>query len=878
MASLPEAPRAESKIMGKQKHSRIAQLVESLHAKTEPATKTLPLRKTLVPIIMALVVVITFAPACPAKATPANGTDAADVQAMVASMSKDDKVSQLIMPAMRSWNGSAATSLSSAPGLEQALAAHHYGGIILFGSNIATTEQTTHLVAALQNNQIGSGGLPYFIACDQEGGEVSRLGMGTRGTGSMAIAATGAHAVTNARSTGQIFGQELSALGINMDFGPCADVISDPADPGASTRIFSDDGNEAGALSKAFAEGLAQSNVIATYKHFPGAGDGSDYPTAITIDSNALQAEGLTSFGAALSRGEEQGEAQSGAQGNSDGDLQGNSDDGTQGDAVMVSACTFPNVDDVQTLGDGITQGHFPAAMSQHIVRDLLRNQLGFNGVVVTDALEMDQFKVDPQTGVRLVPGSVESTAYQENVAKACLNAGCDILLIPADLTSSSAASQLDAYVAGIVAKADAGEISWDTIDAAVTRILTLKQRHAILSMQHADEDQINQQVRAAVATVGSDEHYTEERNIATQAVTLLKNGEGKSSEGATDQGQSNEGATGQVQSDQAADEQPLPLPTSGKITIMCRRPKEAASVLGTLRQMKSDGTLPANAQLSDLTSGSTEGDVASGLSIVVGSYTSNGANTYGGSLREAVKTSSRVVCLSSCDANTKSGMGYLASIQNSDPGVQAITQALSDAHSSGGKFVLLSDSLPYDVARYQDADAIMLCYLSAGSEIDPTSRKDGLANTTSPNANIPAAILTAFGVNEPTGSLPVSIHALQQSDGRWVFTSDELYARGYGIDFNNTQVEGTNWADELNDANTDTTGTPSNETDNSTSESAQNDSPSTAKKNTPLANPMAIAIVCVGVVVCAAATVRVVRTRRQNEQTGHSKPGKHAR
>lgn len=823
--------------MSKQKHSRIDLFAES------------PRAKATLPIFIALIVVAVLSPVSFAKASPASDAEAANVQATVASMSKDDKVSQLIMPAMRSWNGTAVTSLSSAPGLEQALASHHYGGIILFGSNIATTDQTTRLVAALQNNEIDSGGLPYFIACDQEGGEVSRLSMGTRGTGSMAIGATGSNAITNARSTGQIFGQELSALGINMDFGPCADVIGDPTDPGASTRIFSDDGNEAGALSKAFGEGLAQSNVIATYKHFPGAGDGSDYPTAISIDSSALQSAGLTSFGAALS----QGETQSDARGNSDG--------GIQGDAVMVSACTFPNVDDVQTLGDSETQGHFPAAMSRHIVSDLLRQQLGFTGVVVTDALEMDQFKVDPQTGVRLVPGSVESTAYQVNVAEACINAGCDILLIPADLTSSSAASQLDAYVAGIVAKADAGEISWDTIDAAVTRILTLKQKRSILSMRHTNEDQVNQQAQAAEATVGSDEHYSEESKMAAQAVTLLKNEEG--------------------QDDKTASDRPLPLPTSGKITIMCRRPKEAASVTGALRQMMSEGTLPSNAQINDLTSGSTEGDAASGLSITVGSYTSNGTNTYGGSLREAVKTSSRVVCLSSCDANTKSGMGYLASIQDSDPGVQAITQALSDTHSSGGKFVLLSDSLPYDVARYQDADAIMLCYLSAGSEIDPTSRKDGLANTTSPNANIPAAILTAFGANQPTGSLPVSIHTLEQQDGRWVFTNDELYSRGYGVNFNNTQLEGTNWADGLNSSgvgNAAADASP-NDSANSTPDSSQSDSPSTANRDaSPASTPMAVAIVCVGVVVCAVATARVVHKRRHSARARHGGSGKHAR
>ena len=109
------------------------------------------------------------------------------------------------------------------------------------------TEQTVRLVHDLQaNNAKGAGAastsaIPYFVAADQEGGSVARISMGTRGTGSMAIGATSEAAVQNACDTGEVFGNELSALGINVNLGPCIDVILDLTDPGMSTRVFSDD-------------------------------------------------------------------------------------------------------------------------------------------------------------------------------------------------------------------------------------------------------------------------------------------------------------------------------------------------------------------------------------------------------------------------------------------------------------------------------------------------------------------------------------------------------------------------------------------------------------------------------------------------------------
>jgi len=234
------------------------------------------------------------------SATPQTASQVASddrVETLLAGMSLEQKIAQMIMPAIRSWEGgeNGMTDLSAVPDLAAALQRHQYGGVILFGQNIEDTEQTLRLVHDLQANNAQSADakatsvIPYFVAADQEGGSVARLSMGTRGTGSMAIGATGSNAPQNARDTGTVFGLELAALGINVNLGPCADVITDLEDAGMSTRVFSDDPGVVADCSLEFAQGVGKTGVVNCFKHFPGAGDGSDFPTAIPITLEQLQ-------------------------------------------------------------------------------------------------------------------------------------------------------------------------------------------------------------------------------------------------------------------------------------------------------------------------------------------------------------------------------------------------------------------------------------------------------------------------------------------------------------------------------------------------------------------------------------------------------------
>ena len=235
------------------------------------------------PVVRVLLLALCLALMLEPALTSSNAEAQTRVDALLEGMSLDEKIAQMIMPALRTWDGENVTELSACPALAEALRRHPYGGVILFGANIEGTAQTLRLVDDLQRNnaQGAAQAVPYLVSADQEGGSVARLTMGTRGTGSMAIGATGEAAEQNARAIGQVFGEELEALGINVNLGPCIDVITDLADLGMSTRVFSDDPETVARLGLAFAEGVGQSNVVTCFKHFPGAGDGSDYPTAI---------------------------------------------------------------------------------------------------------------------------------------------------------------------------------------------------------------------------------------------------------------------------------------------------------------------------------------------------------------------------------------------------------------------------------------------------------------------------------------------------------------------------------------------------------------------------------------------------------------------
>ena len=635
--------------------------------------------------------------------------DEATVEEMVRQMTLDEKISQMIIPAIRTWNEENVTDLAAAEELAEVLRRHQYGGLILFAVNIENSEQTVRLISDLQANNAAienvSVHVPYMMPVDGEGGIVVRLSDGTRMNGSMAIGATGENAVENAAKSGKVIGEELKALGFNVDFAPDIDVNNNAANPVIGTRSFSDAPELVAMLGQAFAGGLEEAGMVPTYKHFPGHGDtGIDShigTPSVEKTYEQLQETELVPFRAAIDAGAEM---------------------------IMTAHITFPLIDDEVVFGDGETKGYYPATMSRKIITQILREDLGFDGVVVTDALEMDAIRT-----AGLVPGGEDTTEYRLNVAQQVICAGVDILLLPQDLKDADAASFYDDYIAGLAAMVEDGSIPEERIDESVTRILKLKKSNGILDMEvggEASEDA----VRNAVAVVGSEAHHEVEMEIARQAVTVVRN----------------ENDTLPVQGE---DE---------KIVILGRQKEDAWTIDYAVSGLREEGYIGENVQ------------------ITVDYYYDPSAEGeamlhYTDEIREAVSDADLVIGLSKTFS--------LGALAEDSAQYQGIHSAIEDCHAAGGRFILLSDNLPYDSARYQDADAIVLAYMGSGLDMDPTERGEATGNMKAYNANVVAAFETIFGKNSPKGVLPVNIPAItEDEEGNLVYDTQLLYEIGFGL------------------------------------------------------------------------------------------------
>ncbi|MFF8730374.1 glycoside hydrolase family 3 protein [Streptomyces sp. NPDC015171] len=342
------------------------------------------------------------------------------------------------------------------------IAKYRVGGIIYFSwaHNTRDPRQIAGLSDGIQRASLDQPrGLPVLIATDQEHGAVCRIGKpATLFPGAMAIGAGGSR--TDARTLGRISGTELRAMGVNQDYSPDADVNVNPANPVIGVRSFGADPDAVAALVAAEVKGYQEAGVAATAKHFPGHGDtavDSHYGFPVITHSRELwESLDAVPFRAAIEAGI---------------------------DSVMTAHIQFPALDD---SGD-------PATLSAPILTGILRGELGYDGVVITDSLGMQ--------GVRTKYGD-------DRVPVLALKAGVDQLLNPPSLDV--------AWNAVLNAVRD-GELTEARLDQSVLRVLRLKDRRGILDHPWSG--------RAAVdRSVGGASHLAAADRIAERTTTLLVN------------------------------------------------------------------------------------------------------------------------------------------------------------------------------------------------------------------------------------------------------------------------------------------------------------------------------------------------------------------
>lgn len=346
------------------------------------------------------------------------------VELRLHAMTVEEKIGQMVMM------GIPGTTIG--PEASILIEQHRVGGMMLFAENVESPEQVAELTADLQRMALRGGTrLPLFISIDQEGGKVVRIRDGVTPLPSlMAIGATGSDAL--AEQVGRIVGAELAVLGVNMNAAPVMDVNNNPNNPVIGIRSFGEDPALVANFGTAFMRGMQASSVLATAKHFPGHGD-TDVDSHLALPTivhsrERLDEIELVPFRAAIAAGV---------------------------DAIMSAHITFPAVDSTPGL---------PSTLSYAVLTGLLREELGFDGLIVTDALEM------------------KGVAHQYDFGEAAVmavQAGADIVLIAQSRYNKAGVQAIEALVKAV----RAGTIPMSRIDESVRRIVVAKRKGAVASV-----------------------------------------------------------------------------------------------------------------------------------------------------------------------------------------------------------------------------------------------------------------------------------------------------------------------------------------------------------------------------------------------------------
>ena len=405
---------------------------------------------------------------------------------IVSDMNIDEKIGQMLMLALRQWkkddsSGELQDVTVMNDDIRSVIGNYHLGGVSLFVENCTDTQQVVHLTYDMQHAAIDKGNLPLLIATDHEGGNVMRARFATAFSGNMALGLSGD--TNNAYTVGEIIGKELAVLGINSSFGLAVDVNSNEKNPIIGVRSFSADADIVSRMGCAMANGIKSSGIVNCAKHFPGHGDTAiDSHTGLPCISKSYD-EWINTDGAPFNAIIENGKT----------------------DVIMTAHIQYPGLDDTKVYspaaGKKIT---VPATMSRKILTDILKGNLGFEGVVITDAMDMDaidkQFEID------------------DAVIRA-INAGTDMVLMPVALNSIDDTRKLDQLIADIKDAIDDGRLSEERISDAAVRVVSLKEKMNILDKDYDfDPDET---AADALKIVGCQEHRNIEREIASKCVKL---------------------------------------------------------------------------------------------------------------------------------------------------------------------------------------------------------------------------------------------------------------------------------------------------------------------------------------------------------------------
>lgn len=372
-----------------------------------------------------------------ATVTPTAAPTVDPIQKEIETMRLEEKVGQLVIVGVDSYQNDENS--------KHLIQVNHVGGFILFKKNIRNKEQMLELLNSLkESNSVNK--VPLFLSIDEEGGRVSRLPdeflklpankeIGKRNNPELSF------------DIGSILGQELKLFGMNLDFAPVLDIDSNPKNPVIGDRSFGAKSDIVSGLGVQTMKGIQSENIIPVVKHFPGHGDTSvDSHVGLPVvnhDLQRLRSFELVPFSNAIKNGT---------------------------DAVMVAHILLPKIDSQN-----------PASFSKAVITSLLRMEMNFNGVVITDDFTMGAIVKNYDIGAAAVKS---------------IQAGSDIVLV------CHGFDKQQVVIKAILEAARSGEISEERLDQSVYRILKLKEKYAVSDqkVEAVDPSNINDQIKSVLS------------------------------------------------------------------------------------------------------------------------------------------------------------------------------------------------------------------------------------------------------------------------------------------------------------------------------------------------------------------------------------------
>ena len=602
-----------------------------------------------------------------------------NIDTYLSSMSNKEKIAQMIMPAFRK---DSKVEINN-DNIKEILSANAYAGVILFAENTPDIESTMRFIDFLQDaNKENTTRL--LIAIDQEGWYVTRLWVWTTMPGNMALASTKDPKYTY--DAAKVMAKELKLLGININFAPVVDINSNPANPVIGIRSFSDNPDVVLAHAKEYMKGLHSEWIIASLKHFPWHWDSlTDTHTNLSIIDKSydeLKALELKPFQELI-------------------------DDGVE--MVMTAHTIYPQIESETYISKKDWNTYFvPATLSKEILTDMLRTEMWFSGIIISDALGMAA--ISEQFG--LIDASVRA-----------INAWVDILLMPFEYDHNK--EELNEYIETLAAKVGT-EIDEKTVNDAVRRVLALKEEKWLF--ENYDNTYLEENITAAKINVSSKESHNEEFEIAKKVITLIKN-----------------------------DNNVLPLNTEDKTVILYKYATHIEAVNNAISILKKDGY-------------SINEDAILVYPMYDGSWAIALWN-----IKEQLSWADNVIILHSLyDSADLSTIDF-----------DWINEIIDYAHENNCKVIAISTQLPYDVVKFNNADAILLTYLANWIRFNLDDYEQELPKY---GPNVIASIYQLFAKNTSMeGVLPVDIYNIDADN---TFTDEVVYKRGFWLSYSEIEEE----------------------------------------------------------------------------------------